>query len=108
MICEPPGVLRVDIVAGGNPAFISARLKSIDELGFAQARADRHDSIEHRLQLRRRAADDAQHLAGRGLVFERFLQLLRPRLLGLEQPRVLDGDHRLVGEGRDQLDLMRR
>ena len=29
-----------------------------------------------------------------------------PRLHLLEQPRVLDGDHGLVGEGRDQLDLL--
>ena len=27
-------------------------------------------------------------------------------LLGLEQSHVLDGDHRLVGEGRDQFDLL--
>jgi hypothetical protein len=27
-------------------------------------------------------------------------------LLRLEQPRVLDGDHRLIGEGLDQLDLL--
>ena len=30
----------------------------------------------------------------------------RALLLRLEQPRVLDGDHRLVGEGGDQLDLL--
>ena len=29
-------------------------------------------------------------------------------LLGLEQPHVLDRDHRLVGEGFDQFDLLRR
>ena len=27
-------------------------------------------------------------------------------LLGFEQPHVLDGDHRLIGEGVDQLDLL--
>ena len=42
----------------------------------------------------------------RGLVFERLLQLALARLLRLEQPRVLDGDDGLVGEGLDQLDLL--
>ena len=35
-----------------------------------------------------------------------FGQLPRALLLRLEQPHVLDGDHRLVGEGLDQLDLL--
>ena len=34
------------------------------------------------------------------------VSVLRPRLEFLEQPHVLDRDHRLVGEGRDQLDLL--
>ena len=43
---------------------------------------------------------------GRGLVLERSLQLRGPRLHLVEQPHVLDGDHGLVGEGRDELDLL--
>ena len=35
-----------------------------------------------------------------------FGEFARALLLRLEQPRVLDGDHRLVGEGLDQLDLL--
>ena len=35
-----------------------------------------------------------------------FGKLARALLLRLEQPRVLDGDHRLIGEGLDQLDLL--
>ena len=64
------------------------------------------DRVEHRLQIDRRAADDLEHVAGRGLVFERFVQFALARLLRLEQPRVLDGDDGLVGEGLDQLDLL--
>ena len=56
----------------------------------------------------RRAADDIEHFRNRGLVFERLRQFLRPRLLGLEQARVLDGDDGLVGEGLDEGDLARR
>ena len=33
-------------------------------------------------------------------------KLARPRLHLVEQPHVLDRDHRLVGEGSDQLDLL--
>ena len=50
--------------------------------------------------------DDLQHLGGRGLLLQRLGQLARARLHLVEQPHVLDRDHRLVGEGRDQLDLL--
>ena len=33
-------------------------------------------------------------------------KLARARLHLVEQPHVLDRDHRLVGEGRDQFDLL--
>ena len=42
-----------------------------------------------------------QDLGGRGLLLERFLGLV-------EQPHVLDRDHRLVGEGLQQRDLVCR
>ena len=58
-----------------------------------------------RLQFARRARDDAQHLRGRGLLFQRLAQLLRSFLHVVEQPHVLDGDHRLVGEGLNQFNL---
>ena len=35
-------------------------------------------------------------------------QLARALLLGLEQPRVLDCDHRLIGKGGGELDLLVR
>ncbi len=51
-------------------------------------------------------ADDLEHVARRGLVFERFLKIVGALAQLAEQPRVLDRDHRLVGEGRYQLDLL--
>ena len=39
-------------------------------------------------------------------ILQRFRQFARARLNALEQPHVLDRDRRLVGEGRDQLDLL--
>ena len=63
------------------------------------------DRVEHRLDIRRRAADDAQDLAGGGLLLERGGQVAVARLELSEQAHVLDGDHGLVGEGLEQLDL---
>jgi hypothetical protein len=68
------------------------------------ARSILRDDIHDGLELRWRARDGTEDIADRGLIFQCFGQLsraclkfLRPRLLGLEQPRVLDSDHRLVG-----------
>ena len=66
----------------------------------AEPRGVCQHGIEHRLQFTRRRADDAQHLGGRGLLLQRFGELARALLLRLEQPHVLDGDHRLIGERR--------
>ena len=46
-----------------------------------------------------RTGDDLQDFRGRGLPLQRLPGLV-------EQPRVLDCDHRLVGEGRQQIDLL--
>src|SRR5262245_21796228 len=53
--------------------------------------------IQHRLNIRRRASDDAQDLARCSLLLQRLLELI-------EQPYVLNGDHCLIGEGFKKLD----
>ena len=63
-------------------------------------------ALEHRLQVARRAGDDLQHLAGRGLLLQRLGQIIGALAQLVEQPRVLDGDHRLGGEVLHQLDLL--
>ena len=67
---------------------------------FANARRILSNDIQHRLNIRRRASNDAQDFTRRRLLLQRFLQFL-------EQPNVLDGDDGLVGEGLQQLDLRR-
>jgi hypothetical protein len=52
------------------------------------------------------AADDIEHLARRGLIFKRLLQLARTRLNLLEEPGVLNGDHRLICERLEKLNLL--
>ena len=43
-------------------------------------------------------ADDLEHIRGSGLLLQQFPQLV-------EEPRVLDGDDGLIGEGLEQGDL---
>ena len=47
-----------------------------------------------------------QHLGGRRLLLQRLGELAGARLHLVEQPHILDGDHRLVGERGDQFDLL--
>src|SRR6185295_5066996 len=75
--------------------------------GFADAHGIRKHGLEHRLQLAGRARDDAEDLRGRRLSFQSLRQLARARLHLLEQPRVLDGDDGLVGEGLKEFDVAR-
>ena len=64
-----------------------------------QADGAGHDRVEHRLDIRLRLADDAQDVAGGGLLVQRRGQLAVARLQLREQAHVLDRDDRLVGEG---------
>src|SRR5262249_33226714 len=45
------------------------------------------------------------YVGGRSLLLERFTELARARLHLVEQPHVLDRNHRLVGKSGHQLDL---
>jgi len=54
--------------------------------------------VQHRLHIGGRAADDVEHVAGRGLVFERFFEVARAGPQFTEQPRVLHRDDRLRRE----------
>jgi hypothetical protein len=65
------------------------------EASAAQNAGPFGDRVEHRLDICRRAADDAQDLGRRGLPVERLLRFV-------EQADVLDRDHRLVGEDLQQ------
>ena len=69
-------------------------------IGPAHPRRALGNRVKHRLNVRRRAGDDAQDFTRRRLLLQRLLEFL-------EQPHVLDGDHRLIGKGFEQLDLRR-
>jgi hypothetical protein len=75
-------------------------------VGAAEKHSTLSDCFEHGKNIGWRAADDVEHCTCRCLIFERFLQFLRPRLHLLEQSSVLDGDQGLIGEGSNQRDLV--
>src|SRR5262249_29662789 len=79
--------------------------KNEGHLGIAEMCGGLDERIENRLELGDRAADDLEHIGGGGLLLQRFTEIARARLHLVEQPYVLDRNHRLVGEGLDQLDL---
>src|SRR5262245_64413431 len=54
-----------------------------------------NDSVEDRLHIGGRAADDAEHFGCRRLMLQRFAQFCVALLDLLKQPHVLNGDHGL-------------
>src|SRR5262249_8070153 len=66
------------------------------------------DGVEDWLHVRGRAADNAEHFGGRGLMLQGLAQFSVALLDFLEQPHVFYCDHRLVGEGFEQFDLLFR
>src|SRR5262249_6677895 len=57
-----------------------------------------HNRVEDRLHVRRRAADDTEHLGCCRLMLQSLAQFCITLLDLLEQADVLDGDHRLIGK----------
>ena len=57
------------------------------------------DGVEDRLHIRRRAADDAEHLGRCRLMLQGLAQFCVALAEFLKQAHVLDGDHGLIGEG---------
>src|SRR5262245_18352461 len=62
--------------------------------------------LKDRLQRSGRTADNLEHVGGRGLLLQRFGEIAGTLAQLVEQPGVLDSDHRLGGEVLDQLDLL--
>ena len=75
-------------------------------LRVAQAHGGRDEAFEHCLEIERRTTDRLEHVGGRCLLLQRRLEIARARLHFVKQARVLDCDHRLIGEGLEQLHLM--
>ena len=107
----PPGDRRRELLAQLRiRGFARGRIRRELELVAGAARNQRsapcqklaragRNRVEHRLHVGRRARDDPQDLGSRCLALERFLRFVK-------QAHVLDRDHRLVGEGLKQRDLL--
>ena len=67
-------------------------------VGVAQLARLSQDALEHRGELARMLADEAQHLGHRGLQRQRRIEVV-------EQVGVADGDRRLLGEGIEDVGL---
>src|SRR6266481_7341213 len=91
---------------GNNAERVSFTQRHNTELGSAKLYRVRQYSFKHWLKFAGRARDGPQNLAGRRLLLQRLGQIARARLHLLEEPHVLDRDHRLVGEGGEQLYLL--
>ncbi len=91
---------------GPRAVLIAHAAHDESHVGIAEQRGGVDEGIEHRLQVEGRAADGLQHIADRGLLLQRFAQLLGARRHLVEQPRVLDRDHRLVGESAQQIGMV--
>src|SRR3954468_12428203 len=70
--------------------------KNLDVLRLAERTGGLDQGTKHCFNVESRAADDLQQFRGCGLLLQRFAQFTRSRLLGLEEPHVLERDHRLV------------
>src|SRR5690348_8882094 len=75
-------------------------------INLANCRRALDDGIEHRLHIRRRTADDSEHLGRCGLMLQGFAQFCVALAEFLEQPHILNGNDGLVGEGFQKSDLL--
>src|SRR4029434_114910 len=81
-----------------NPISIIFDANDGDIRRSTNARRIPGNDIQYRLNRRRGASDHTQNFTRGSLLLQQLLQLV-------EQPHVLDGDHRLVGEGLKQFYL---
>ena len=70
-----------------------------------KARTPLDNGLQHRLNIGRRGGDDVQDVGAAGLVREGLGQIAGAGLHLIEQLGVLDRNHRLIGEGGEQLHL---
>ena len=92
-------------MASRRPKDLAVEFPDDSLVGTAQSRRVLDECLQHGLKVERRTADHLQDLARRGLLVEGLGEVAVARLQLLEEPDVLDGDHRLVGERLEERDL---
>src|SRR5262249_4456688 len=102
-IFDELGRVTVSLCEEEHPVLLPSYRRVV---GAAKAASRFNERLQHRLEIESRAADHLEHIGGGGLLVQRPAQLARARLHLVEQPHVLDRDHRLIGERGHQLDLL--
>jgi hypothetical protein len=58
-------------------------LMNCSHIRFAKSRGRLHQRVEHGPQIEGRAADDLEHVGGRGLLLQRFAQFVEQRVFSM-------------------------
>src|SRR5262245_8098352 len=87
-------------IRGYKPTFIAVSTPNCCVACIAKSCGNLRNHVQHRLNVSRRTGNDSQDFTRCSLLLQRLLKLL-------EQPGILDGDHGLVSEGFEKLDLRR-
>src|SRR6266446_3495837 len=74
-------------------------------IGLAKLAGTLDNGFEDRADIGRRGSDHPEDVAAPGLVSQSLRELAGLGLNFVEQPHVLDGDHRLVGKSRSKIDM---
>src|SRR6516164_9972845 len=88
-----------------QPQYLVLTAKDHGHFGIAELAGGLDDGLEHRLNIEGGPADHLEHLASRGLIFERLLEGVGTAAQFAQEPRVLHRDDRLGGEVFEQRDL---
>ena len=96
---------RALAIMGNHPVKFAVDLTDVTHRRAAKFAPHSPAGVEHRLEIGRRGSNDSKNFAGRGLLLQRLGKIAVALLQFFEQPHVLDGDHRLVGEGFQQRNL---
>src|SRR5262249_40691008 len=94
-----------DVAGGGHTEKLTVESEDQRSLPPTEPDGVLDYRFEHGLQVEGGAADHLEDFAGSRLPLQRFRQLAAARLQLLEQPNVLEGDHRLIGEDLEERDL---
>jgi hypothetical protein len=108
---RPPLLLELDQRGGRADSSRSVEQLAVvaeqrPEFSLADANGVLQHGLKHRLKLAWRPADHLENLRRRGLLLQGLGKIIGALAQLVEQARVLDGDDGLIGEAREQLDLL--
>ena len=106
MLHHPIPKLRCGVVGRRHTQQLAIETEDERPVGPAQPGRTFDHGFEHRLQIERRAADDFEHLSGRGLLLQRLGKIARALLARFSSRTFSMAMTAWSGEGRNQRDLL--